>query len=65
MSLSDIITRIPKTPFHQRDAANFSHFIIARAADGDLEFYKFNDSNGDTYVIFKWPHKVPGLVVLP
>jgi hypothetical protein len=65
MSLPELLTNIQKTPFHQRDAANFSRFIMARAADGDLDFYKVNDSNGDTYVIFKWPHKVPGLVVLP
>jgi len=24
-----------------------------------------NEWNGDTYVVLRWPHKVPGLVVLP
>ena len=63
MNLPELLKNVPKTPFHQREAANLSHFLSANAKS--IEFYKANEWNGDTYVIMKWPHKVPGLVVLP
>jgi len=63
VNLLELLKNVPKTPFHKREADNLYGFLVANTKD--VEFYKINEWNGDTYVIMKWPHKVPGLVVLP
>ena len=63
MNLLELLKGARKESFNQREAANMSHFLSANAKN--VELYKVNEWNGDTYVIMKWPHKVPGLVVLP
>ena len=63
MNLSELLKGTQKEPFNQREVANLNHFLNANIKS--VEFYKVNEWNGDTYVIMKWPHKVPGLVILP
>jgi hypothetical protein len=63
MNLSELLKGARKESFNQREVTNLSRFLGANVKN--VEFYKVNEWNGDTYVIMKWPHKVPGLVILP
>jgi hypothetical protein len=63
MNLPELLKNTSKTSFSQREAANLSGFLKANAER--IDYYQINDWNGDTYVILKWPHKVPELKVLP
>jgi len=62
MNLAELLKDIPKEPFSQRDAQNLGFFLNANAKK--VDFYKVNDTNGDTYVILKWPHIVPELRII-
>ena len=63
MNLLELLKGAKKETFNQHEAANLHRFLIANTKN--VEFYKVNEWNGDTFVILRWPHKVPGLVVLP
>jgi len=63
LNLPELLKNIPKIPFRPYDAINLGAFLIANTKT--IDYYQTQEWNGDTYVILKWPHKVPGLVVLP
>ena len=63
MNLPELLKNVPKAPFSTRDAMNLGGFLRANAER--IDYYPISDWNGDTYVILKWPHQVPGLRILP
>jgi len=63
MNLSELLKTVVRTPFNRREAINLGNFIAANAEK--IDYYPVTDWNGDTYVILKWPHQVPGLRILP
>lgn len=65
MNLPELLKSVTEQPtWNDRDIINFSNFLRARRKD--MKFYSIEDwGTKDTYVIIKWAHQVPGLVVLP
>ena len=62
-TLEDLIKQLKEQPtWSDHDINNFAGFI--RAKRKDMKFYQIADiATGDTFLIIKWPHKVPGLTV--
>ena len=63
MNLPEILKTAVKEAFTQREAINLGKFLQANASK--IEFWTVSDWDGDTYIVLKWPHKVPDLTVLP
>ena len=63
MNLPELLKTAEKKRFSSFDANQLGTFLRFNAEK--VDFYQVNDWNGDTYVILKWPHKVPELKILP
>ena len=63
MNLSEILKGATKVKLNQREVVNLTRFLQANLEQ--TEFWQVNEWSGETYVILKWPHKVPDLTVLP
>ena len=63
-TLEDLTKQLIETPtWNDHDINNFSQFIRARRKD--IKFYSVTDATtGDTFVILKWPHQIPGLNII-
>lgn len=63
--LSDMLDTLTEQP-KWTDQQNHNFFNFVKANKKDMKFYSVADvATGDTFLIIRWPHKVPGLVVLP
>lgn len=63
-TLQDLTAQLVEQPtWDTHDINGFAHFLHMRRKD--VKFYKVTDvATGDTFVILKWPHQVPGLTII-
>jgi hypothetical protein len=61
--ISELLKNAEKKPLTQQEIINLGQFMRMNASK--IEYYNVNDWNGDSFVIMKWPHKVPELKIIP
>ena len=62
MTLPELLATLTEETVSLQMAQDFGNFM--RCNYKGMKMYKFNDENGETYVVIKWPHKVPELKVI-